>query len=97
MRIDWDVPITVDDGVVLRADVFRPERAGKYPVILSYGPYGKWLHFEDLYTDQWRRMVEQHPDVPAGSTNKYQNWEVDRKSTRLNSSHASLSRMPSSA
>ena len=25
------------------------------------------------------------------------NWEVDRKSTRLNSSHRSLSRMPSSA
>ena len=45
-------------------------------MILTYGPYGKWLHFEDLYTDQWRRMVEQHPDVPAGSTNKYQNWEV---------------------
>jgi predicted acyl esterase len=76
MRIDWDVPITVDDGLVLRADVFRPEGPGKFPVILSYGPYGKWLHFEDLYTDQWRRMVEQHPDVPAGSTNAYQNWEV---------------------
>jgi predicted acyl esterase len=45
-------------------------------VILTYGPYGKWLHFEDLYTDQWRRMAEQHPDVVAGSTNKYQNWEV---------------------
>src|SRR5262249_17273588 len=30
----------------------------------------------DLYTDQWRRMAEQHPDVVAGSTNKYQNWEV---------------------
>jgi predicted acyl esterase len=76
MRIDWDVPITVDDGLVLRADVFRPDGPGKFPVILSYGPYGKWLHFEDLYTDQWRRMVEQHPDVPAGSTNAYQNWEV---------------------
>ncbi|HTO11469.1 MAG TPA: CocE/NonD family hydrolase, partial [Candidatus Binatia bacterium] len=76
MRIEWDVPITVDDGLVLRADVFRPERAGRYPVILSYGPYGKWLHFEDLYTDQWRRMVAQHPDVPAGSSNAYQNWEV---------------------
>ena len=24
MRIDWDVPITMDDGLVLRADVFRP-------------------------------------------------------------------------
>ena len=24
MRIEWDVPIEMDDGVVLRADVFRP-------------------------------------------------------------------------
>ena len=76
MRIDWDVPITMDDGLVLRADVYRPVDDARYPVILTYGPYGKWLHFEDLYTDQWRRMVDEHPDVPAGSTNKFQNWEV---------------------
>ncbi len=76
MRIDWDVPVPMDDGLVLRADVYRPVRDGRAPVILSYGPYGKWLHFEDLYGDQWRRMTEQHPDVPAGSTNRYQNWEV---------------------
>jgi uncharacterized protein len=76
VQIDWDVAITVDDGLVLRADVFRPPAPGRYPVLLSYGPYGKWLHFEDLYTDQWRRMAEQHPDVVAGSTNRYQNWEV---------------------
>ncbi|MBI2199269.1 MAG: CocE/NonD family hydrolase [Candidatus Rokubacteria bacterium] len=76
MRIDRDVPVTMDDGLVLRADVYRPTRAGTYPVVLSYGPYAKGLHFEDLYTDQWRRMVEKHPDVLAGSTNRYQNWEV---------------------
>ncbi|MBI4270274.1 MAG: CocE/NonD family hydrolase [Candidatus Rokubacteria bacterium] len=76
MRADWDVPITMDDGLVLRADIYRPAGTDKHPVILSYGPYGKGLHFEDLYTDQWRRMVEQHPDVSAGSTNRYQNWEV---------------------
>jgi len=76
MRIDWDVPIPMDDGVVLRADVYRPIPEGKYPVIMSYGPYGKWLHFEDLYTDQWRHMAEENPDIMAGSTNKYQNWEV---------------------
>ena len=29
--------------------------------------------------------------------NAYRDWETDRKSTRLNSSHRSLSRMPSSA
>jgi uncharacterized protein len=76
MRIDWDTPIEMDDGLILRADVFRPVREGRCPVILSYGPYGKWLHFEDLYVTQWRRMCEEHPDVPAGSTNRYQNWEV---------------------
>ena len=34
------------------------------------------------------------PDKPKPS---YRDWETDRKSTRLNSSHRSLSRMPSSA
>ena len=43
MHIDWDTPIRMEDGVVLRADVFRPAGAGKYPVILSYGPYAKGL------------------------------------------------------
>jgi predicted acyl esterase len=76
MRIDWDVPIEMDDGLVLRADVFRPIEDGRYPVLLSYGPYAKGLHFEDGYPDQWRIMCREHPDVPAGSTNAYQTWEV---------------------
>lgn len=76
MAIDWDVPIEMDDGVVLRCDVYRPIEDGKYPVIMSYGPYGKWLHFDDKYHDQWQRMCELRPDVPANSTNKYQQWEV---------------------
>src|SRR4051794_32927227 len=46
MCIDWDAAIPMDDGVVLRADVFRPTRDGKYPVILSYGPYAKGLAFQ---------------------------------------------------
>ena len=76
MRIDWDVPIEMDDGLVLRADVFRPIEEGRYPVIFTYGPYAKFLAFQEGYPDQWRIMCEEHPDVPAGSTNKYQAWEV---------------------
>lgn len=76
MRIDWDVPIKMDDGLVLRADVFRPLKEGKYPIILSYGPYGKLLHFEDGYKTAWDRMVSQHPDVPSNSSNRFQSWEV---------------------
>ena len=76
MRIEWDAPVEMDDGVVLRADVYRPIEDGAYPVIASYGPYGKLLHFEDGYPDQWDRMISEHPEVAAGSTNRYQNWEV---------------------
>ena len=76
MRVDWDVPITMDDGLVLRADIYRPPQEGKYPVILSYGPYAKGLTFQEGYPDQWQRMAAEHPDVTEGSTNKYQNWEV---------------------
>ena len=76
MRIDWDVPIEMNDGVVLRANVYRPDDNGKYPVIMSYGPYGKDLHFEELYKTCWDLMCQNHPDVPAGSTNIHQAWEV---------------------
>src|ERR687890_2577293 len=76
MRIDWDVPILMSDGTVLRADVYRPLPLGRYPVILTYGPYAKGLSFQEGYPDQWERMVSQHPDVEAGSSNRYQNWEV---------------------
>ena len=76
MRIDWDVPIEVDDGLVLRADIFRPVKDGRYPVILSYGPYAKGLAFQDGYPSAWQRMADAHPDVTAGSSNLYQSWEV---------------------
>jgi predicted acyl esterase len=76
MQIDWDVPIEMDDGVVLRADVFRPVAQARYPVIVTYGPYAKGLSFQEGYPGAWNIMVAEHPDVPYGSSNKYQNWEV---------------------
>src|SRR5215210_7584325 len=76
MRIEFDVPIPMDDGIVLRADVFRPVDDAPVPVILSYGPYAKGLAFQEGYADQWNIMARQHPDVTRGSTNRYQNWEV---------------------
>ena len=76
MAVDWDVPIEMDDGLVVRADVFRPADDGRHPVILSYGPYAKGLAFQDGYPSAWERMAEEHPDVPANSSNLYQAWEV---------------------
>ena len=76
MRIDWDCEIKMSDGLVLKADVFRPINEGQYPVIMTHGPYAKGLAFQEGYPSAWNRMVDEHPDVAAGSSNLYQNWEV---------------------
>jgi putative CocE/NonD family hydrolase len=76
IQIDWDAPIEMDDGIVLRADIFRPVGDGKYPVILSYGPYAKGLSFQEGYAGNWSRLTKSAPEVLEGSSNKYQNWEL---------------------
>lgn len=76
MRIEWDVPIIMDDSVVLRADIFRPIQAGHYPAILSYGPYAKGLAFQEGFKGGWDRLVELFPEVAQGTSNTYANFEV---------------------
>ncbi len=76
MQMDWDAPIEMDDGIVLRADVFRPLGEGRHPVILTYGPYGKGAAFQEKYKSQWDRLIKAAPEVLEGSSNKYQNWEL---------------------
>ena len=58
------------------------------------------------YRNYTRRSIKQPPQTlprPCCGRNipplnrSYRDWETDRKSTRLNSSHLKLSRMPSSA
>ena len=41
IAVDWDVPVRVRDGTVLRVNVFRPAGGAPSPVIMSAHPYGK--------------------------------------------------------
>jgi predicted acyl esterase len=76
MQIDWDVPIVMDDGVMLRADVFRPCGDKPHPVILTYGAFGKGLAFQEGNKSAWDRMIAAFPEVAEGSSCKYQVWEL---------------------
>ncbi|VVE61244.1 Cocaine esterase [Pandoraea captiosa] len=76
MRIIWDAAIPMDDGVILRADVFLPVEPGRYATILSCGPYAKGLAFQSGYKAAWDEMVSACAEVASGTTNRYQNWEV---------------------
>lgn len=76
LRVDWDVPVPMRDGAVLRADVFRPVDDGAYPVVMTAGPYGKGLAFSDGYAPMWQRLVTEFPDAVAGTSNSFQVWEA---------------------
>ncbi|GHO83442.1 CocE/NonD family hydrolase [Dictyobacter formicarum] len=41
VKIEFDVPAQMRDGVTLRANVYRPEGEGQWPVLLTRLPYGK--------------------------------------------------------
>ena len=41
VAVELDLPVAMRDGTVLRADVYRPEEPGTYPVLLIRIPYDK--------------------------------------------------------
>ncbi|RDI24203.1 hypothetical protein DFR41_105118 [Pseudacidovorax intermedius] len=72
-----DVAVTMSDGVTLRANVFRPEAPGRYPVVMAMGAYGKDVHFEDAFNPQWQVLKRIYPGLDTeGSTGRYLRWEV---------------------
>ncbi len=43
IAVDFDVPAKMRDGVTLRANIYRPQGEGQWPVLLTRLPYGKDL------------------------------------------------------
>jgi putative CocE/NonD family hydrolase len=48
--LETDVPATMRDGVVLRADILRPDAPGRFPAILLRTPYGKAYEWRDSFS-----------------------------------------------
>jgi uncharacterized protein len=77
MIFEQDVAIPVSDGNVLRANVFRPDATGRFPVVMAQGVYGKDVHFEDGFKTQWDQLLSVYPDLCSnGSTGRYLRWET---------------------
>ena len=76
MTIEFDHEIVMDDGIVIRCDIYRPTGKGKYPAILTNGPYSKGLHFSQGYANFWERIKACYPEILENTTGKYFNWET---------------------
>jgi predicted acyl esterase len=72
-----DVPVPVADGTVLRANVYRPDAPGRFPVVLAHGVYGKDAHFADAFKPQWEKLNRLYPGLATdGSTGRWLRWEI---------------------
>jgi len=75
--IEKDVPIPLLDGHVVYCNVFRPNRAGRFPPIIAFTPYGKDSDVAIDFKRYWDFVLRDHPDVVQGeSSGKYLTWEV---------------------
>jgi predicted acyl esterase len=79
MIIERDIGIKMKDGLVLRADVYRPKINERVPVIMTHGPYGKgiaWSQPNNPWSAQWNAMCKERPEIFDGSSCKYITWET---------------------
>lgn len=61
---ETDLEVVVRDGTTLRVNVHRPQEPGRYPVLISYHPYGKdllprrrWGRYQPLITYRLLRQT----------------------------------------
>lgn len=64
---EQNVPIPMRDGALVYANVYRPRDPGVHPVILTFGPYGKDIHFGDFNPAAYAQIAEH---------GRYLNWET---------------------
>ncbi|WP_229002224.1 CocE/NonD family hydrolase [Rhizobium sp. AB2/73] len=78
MLFDHDVPITMTDGLQLRANIYRPEKPGRYPVLMLMGPYGKDTSLADApaYKTSWAKLIAKYPDLCKKSSCRYIRFEA---------------------
>jgi hypothetical protein len=76
MIIERDVAIAMDDGIHLKADIYRPDSGAPVPVIMTLGPYGKGVRYQDHYATSWAWMKSHHPDILSGSEHRWLTWET---------------------
>ena len=76
MILDKDVAVPMRDGAQLRANVFRPEGAGRFPVLMTLGPYGKDVHLSEFMPMAWTALQRRHPEILKASSCKHLAFET---------------------
>ncbi|OJJ47360.1 hypothetical protein ASPZODRAFT_65336 [Penicilliopsis zonata CBS 506.65] len=54
-----NVSIPLSDGLI-RCNVYRPQNQQQSPAIVTYGPYGKDIHYKDFHLQSYSEVDEEH-------------------------------------
>jgi uncharacterized protein len=71
MILDRDAEIPMRDGARLRANIYRPDGSGQFPVLMTFGPYGKDVPLREFMQEAWDRLNETYPEILAASSCKH--------------------------
>jgi uncharacterized protein len=74
--LDKDVAVPMRDGAILRANVYRPQTPGRFPVLMTLGPYGKDVHLSQFMPEAWAALQRRHPEILRASSCKYLVFET---------------------
>lgn len=76
MLMERNTGIPMRDGALLRGDVFRPKAEGRFPVLMTFGPYGKDVPLKEFMQEAWDAIEKFYPDILANSSCKNLVWET---------------------
>ena len=74
--LDKDLAVPMRDGASLHANVFRPAAPGRFPVLMTLGPYGKDVHLSQFMPEAWEALKRRHPEILKASSCKYLVFET---------------------
>src|SRR5215813_10634782 len=68
MLLEQNADVPVRDGAILHANVYRPNANGRFPVLMTFGPYGKDVPLREFMQEAWDRLNKTYPEmwVPDG-------------------------------
>jgi uncharacterized protein len=78
MIFERNVEVAMTDGLALRVNVYRPDKPGRFPVVMLHGPYGKDTRDADAppYQAPWKKLTAKFPELCKTSSCRFIRWEA---------------------
>src|SRR5215813_1435940 len=71
MLLEQNADVPVRDGAILHANVYRPNANGRFPVLMTFGPYGKDVPLREFMQEAWDRLNKTYPEILGASSCKH--------------------------